>query len=185
MPVEEQLQKAHVENEKLVKQHKRNLRDAGDINSIMISETRELLEFFGIPFIVAPLEAESQCAFLQRNKFVDGIATDDSDVFLFGGDLVYRNLFNTNKYLETYSVSALESIGLSRPQLIQMAMLLGSDYTTGITHIGPVSSLEIVKSWPSDDLSGLRGFKQWVKDLQAGIINENDSPTVKKLVKFI
>lgn len=45
---------------------------------------------FGIPYIIAPMEAEAQCAWLDANGLVDGVITDDNDVFLFGGLNVYR-----------------------------------------------------------------------------------------------
>jgi DNA excision repair protein ERCC-5 len=56
-----------------------------------------LLSLFGIPYIISPSEAEAQCAYLKATKLVDGIITDDSDVFLFGGDCVYKNVFNSNR----------------------------------------------------------------------------------------
>lgn len=45
---------------------------------------------FGLPYIIAPMEAEAQCAWLDAAKLVDGVVTDDNDVFLFGGEHVYR-----------------------------------------------------------------------------------------------
>lgn len=45
---------------------------------------------FGLPYIIAPMEAEAQCAWLDEAKLVDGVVTDDNDVFLFGGQHVYR-----------------------------------------------------------------------------------------------
>lgn len=35
---------------------------------------------------------------------MDGIVTDDSDVFLFGGDHIYRNIFKRDKYVEVYHI---------------------------------------------------------------------------------
>ena len=157
----------------------------GEISQMMIDETQELLELFGIPFISAPMEAESQCASLFLRNHVDGIVTDDSDVFLFGGDNIYKNLFDNKRYVEKFTVDELvKSYGLKRAKLIQMAYLLGSDYTPGIKGIGPVRSIEIVNSWPSDDLNGLKEFKQWVLDLQAGIVDKNDTKIQKNLVSF-
>lgn len=57
---------------------------------------------FGLPFIIAPTEAEAQCAFMEMNNLVDGVVTDDSDVFLFGARNVYKNIFDDRKYVETY-----------------------------------------------------------------------------------
>lgn len=55
---------------------------------------QELLSIFGIPFVVSPMEAESQCAFLDTACLTDGTITDDSDVWLFGGQRVYKNFFS-------------------------------------------------------------------------------------------
>ena len=44
-----------------------------------------LLQLFGIPWIVSPSEAEAQCAFLDMNNLTHGTITDDSDVWIFGG----------------------------------------------------------------------------------------------------
>lgn len=45
---------------------------------------------FGVPYIIAPQEAEAQCAWLDANGLVDGVVTDDNDAFLFGARRVYR-----------------------------------------------------------------------------------------------
>jgi len=38
----------------------------------------------GVTYVVAPYEADAQLAFLERNGFVDGIITEDSDLLVFG-----------------------------------------------------------------------------------------------------
>lgn len=57
---------------------------------------------FGLPYIIAPMEAEAQCAYMELANLVDGVVTDDSDVFLFGARSVYKNIFDDRKYVETY-----------------------------------------------------------------------------------
>lgn len=57
---------------------------------------------FGLPYIIAPMEAEAQCAYMELANIVDGVVTDDSDVFLFGSRSVYKNIFDDRKYVETY-----------------------------------------------------------------------------------
>lgn len=74
-----------------------------------LSSSQELLSLFGLPFLVAPEEAEAQCAALEQNRLIQGCITDDNDVFLFGGKTVYRNFFSQNKVLEMYQVEDIEN----------------------------------------------------------------------------
>src|SRR5438105_15658349 len=92
---------------------------------------------------------------------VNGVVTEDSDVLLFGGRTVYRNIFERNKFAEMYDMNAIEKeMGLEREDLIKMAMFMGSDYTVGVKGIAAVNAIEIINSFPTED--GLERFKQWV-----------------------
>ncbi|OTB19390.1 hypothetical protein K445DRAFT_314274 [Daldinia sp. EC12] len=146
-------------------QQKKDRRDADEVTQVMITECQALLRYFGIPYITAPMEAEAQCAELVRLGLVDGIVTDDSDTFLFGGTRVYKNMFNGNKFVECYLGSDLEKeLSLSREQLISLAQLLGSDYTEGLPGVGPVTAVEILSEFPGRD--GLVKFREWWQDVQ-------------------
>src|SRR5690606_19751813 len=112
---------AEVELKNLRAQQRRDLRDSDEVTTQMIDECKALLEHFGLPYITAPQEAEAQCATLLADGLVDGIITDDSDIFLFGGDRVYKNFFNPSKQVEVYLFRDLESeLALSRERLIDL-----------------------------------------------------------------
>ena len=64
-------------------------------------ELQNLFNILGLPFLIAPGEAQAQCAALQRQGIVDGIITEDSDVFLFGGKQVYRKYIISVQLLPT------------------------------------------------------------------------------------
>ena len=98
----------------------------------MFEEIKELLQIMGIPYVESPAEAEAQCAFLEMNNLVDGIITEDSDVFLFGGRNIYRSFFHQNIHAQYYNLDNIgREIGLNREKLIFLALFLGSDYTLG------------------------------------------------------
>lgn len=141
-------------------QQKKDRRDADEVTQVMVTECQTLLRLFGIPYITAPMEAEAQCAELVRLGIVDGIVTDDSDTFLFGGTRVYKNMFKSNKFVECYLGADLEKeLSLSREQLISLAQLLGSDYTEGLSGVGPVTAVEILSEFPGR--RGLEEFRDW------------------------
>lgn len=145
-------------------QQKKDRRDADEVSQIMVNECQQLLKFFGLPYVTAPMEAEAQCAELVNLGLVDGIVTDDSDVFLFGGTRVYKNMFNQAKFVECYLASDLEKeYSLTRPKLIDIAHLLGSDYTEGLPSVGPVTALEILS-----EFENLEAFSEWWGTVQLG-----------------
>ncbi|KID75270.1 DNA repair protein rad13 [Metarhizium brunneum] len=147
-------------------QQKKDRRDADEVTQVMVTECQALLRLFGIPYITAPMEAEAQCAELVKLGIVDGIVTDDSDTFLFGGTRVYKNMFNSNKFVECYIGKDLEKeLSLSRDQLISLAQLLGSDYTEGLPGVGPVTAVEILSEFPGK--SGLENFREWWTSVQS------------------
>ena len=159
------------ELKQLRSQQRNERRDADEVTTIMINECQQLLTLFGLPYITAPMEAEAQCAKLVSLGLVDGIVTDDSDIFLFGGTRVYKNMFNQSKFVECYLTSDLEKeYALHRQKLISFAHLLGSDYTEGIPGIGPVTALEILT-----EFSNLEEFRDWWTELQMGTNNAEDA----------
>ena len=133
-----------------------------------------MLRLFGIPYITAPMEAEAQCAELVRLGLVEGIITDDSDIFLFGGNRVFRNMFNQSKTVECFlSADLVRELGLDRGTLVRLAHLLGSDYTEGLTGVGPVVAMELVKEFPGEE--GLERFSEWWGKVQSGRDKKGES----------
>ena len=168
-----------ISNEQLLdEKYQKAKRDSDEVTDTMIRDVQELLKRFGIPYITAPMEAEAQCAELLKLRLVDGIITDDSDCFLFGAEKVYKNMFNQKQYVECYLSTDIQSkLGLSLNNLIDLALLLGSDYTEGISGIGPVLGMEILAEFGS-----LAEFKKWFDKCarQVYVEDENFMSSVKK-----
>jgi DNA excision repair protein ERCC-5 len=160
-------------------QQKKDRRDADEVTQIMVQECQALLRLFGLPYITAPMEAEAQCAELVKLGLVDGIVTDDSDIFLFGGTRVYKNMFNAAKFVECYLTTDLEKeYGLDRKKLIRFAHLLGSDYTEGVPGVGPVTAMEILT-----DFENLEDFRDWSAKIQMGQLEGNITTQFRKKFK--
>ncbi|GMI05259.1 hypothetical protein TrVE_jg3825 [Triparma verrucosa] len=162
---QEELVRLAAERGALQSQLNRHQRDTDNVTDEMRDEVIELLQLFGLPYVIAPAEAESQCVELERNGLVDGIITEDSDVFVFGGQAVYRNIFDERKYVEVYFGSdAKNELGLERHHFVALAMLLGGDYTQGVRGVGIVNGMEILSAFPVDEdpTEGLKKFKTWL-----------------------
>lgn len=171
--LEEELLVLDEESQELGNEQRRLERNAESVSSEMFTECQELLQMFGLPYIIAPMEAEAQCAFMELASLVDGVVTDDSDAFLFGARSVYKNIFDDRKYVETYFMKDIENeLGLDRDKLIRMALLLGSDYTEGISGIGIVNAIEVINAFPEED--GLRKFREWIESPDPSIFGKLD-----------
>jgi len=156
------LEQLEREEDELQAKARRSQRDSEGVSETMQAEVMEVLDLWGVPYIVAPMEAEAQCAELERLGLAAGVVTDDSDAFLFGSRRVYKNIFESAKYVEAYHMEDVErEVGLARDDLVRAALLLGSDYTDGVKGVGIVNTVEILRAFPGDD--GLREFKAWVE----------------------
>lgn len=102
------VEEMQAEANNLVQEKGRLDRTGRNITEQMTKEAQELLQIFGIPYIVAPMEAEAQCAFLESVKLTDGTITDDSDIWLFGGKTVYKNFFNQKKHVLQFVSERIE-----------------------------------------------------------------------------
>ena len=166
----------------LNRERRRLMRDAGEdgsgVSENMLDEVFELLDLFGLPYVVAPMEAEAQCAELEILGVVDGTITDDSDSWLFGSKMVFKNFFQSQRFLEVFKISDIGAeLGLGREELICMALLLGSDYTKGIKGVGIVNALEIIQAFPGE--SGLRDFARWL-NYQEDLVSATGGSAVRE-----
>ncbi|KAM7424318.1 hypothetical protein PAMA_000589 [Pampus argenteus] len=174
-----------VEQINLKEQKQQQERMANTVTGQMYLESQELLRMFGVPFVVAPMEAEAQCAALDRADQTNGTITDDSDVWLFGGRHVYKNFFSQNKYVEHFQYSDMQNqLGLDRTKMINLAYLLGSDYTEGVPGVGYVTGMEILNEFPGLGLEPLTQFSEWWLEAQEKrrlVADPQDTKVKKKL----
>lgn len=112
-----------------------------------LAECRDLLEALGTPFIEAPGEAEAQCAHMVASGQAWAAVTQDWDIALFGAPRALRNL--TGSATRTPELldlpSALAAAGLTRTELVEAAILIGTDYNEGVAGVGPVKAVRLVK----------------------------------------
>ncbi|CAJ36013.1 flap endonuclease-1 [Methanocella arvoryzae] len=128
------------------------------INRQIVDDAKVLLGYMGIPFIVAPSEGEAQAAYMVSRGAADYVGSQDYDSLLFGAPRVVRNIAITGKrkvprkniYMDVKPEvielqEVLATLGLTREELIDMAILVGTDYNPGIFKVGPKTALKLVK----------------------------------------
>jgi flap endonuclease-1 len=130
----------------------------------MADEARELLRLMGLPVIQAPAEGEAQASYMAARSSVWAAASKDYDCLLFGAPRLLRFLTISGKeFLPSKgafraitpelieSGSLLEHYRISREQLIDVAILIGTDFNDGVKGIGPKKALKLVSEFGSID----------------------------------
>ncbi|MEM2916877.1 MAG: flap endonuclease-1 [Candidatus Bathyarchaeia archaeon] len=124
----------------------------------LIQDAKTLLGLLGIPFVQAPSEAEAQIAHMAIKGDVWAASSKDYDTLLFGAPRLLRYLTITGKeFLPSKGVARplkpelivlqefLSHHQISREQLVDLAILIGTDFNEGIKGIGPKTALRLVK----------------------------------------
>jgi len=112
-------------------------------------EAQRLLTLMGIPYIVAPTEAEAQCAVLARAGKVYAAASEDMDTLTFNAPVLLRKLTFAEQrkepIQEIHLDSVLEGLEMDLNQFIDLCILLGCDYVDPIKGIGPKVALNLIR----------------------------------------
>lgn len=128
---EEKMELAETEEEK-IKYFKRSV----SISRKQLDECKELLDFMGIPYVNAPEEADSQCAWLAEQNLVYAVLTEDMDILTFGSPKVVRNLTSQKKKPIELNLSKIQNkFGWTHNNFIEICVLFGCDYSEHITDI--------------------------------------------------
>jgi flap endonuclease-1 len=130
----------------------------------MTQEAHELLRLMGLPVMQAPSEGEAQASHMAAQGAVWAAASKDYDCLLFGAPRLLRFLtISGREFLPgsgTFRAITPELIDLhgllahyniTRKALVDLAMLVGTDFHEGVKGIGPKKALKLVAEFGSID----------------------------------
>ncbi|MEM1575603.1 MAG: flap endonuclease-1 [Nitrososphaerota archaeon] len=157
----EALYKEYLEKGELEEARKYAIRSA-QLNEEIINSAKKLIELMGNPCIQAPSEGEAQAAYLALKGDVYASASQDMDSLLFGSPRLVRNLSIVGKrrlpgkkaYVEVkpeiiHLDKMLNLLKINRKELIDIGILVGTDYAEGVYGIGPKKALKLIKEYGS------------------------------------
>lgn len=109
----------------------------------ILTETIELLKVLGVPTCRAPADAEAQCARLVQEGKAYATLSHDYDSLLFGSNYMIYDFDFKKNWFKYYSLpEALRRWGITRSQLVDIALLVGTDFNNGVKGIGPKKGLK-------------------------------------------
>jgi flap endonuclease-1 len=131
---------------------------ASRLNAEILGDSQRLIEAMGLPVVQAPSEGEAQAAYMARKGDVYIVASQDYDSLLFGAPRVARNLAITGKrklprkniYVDVEPEvidleEELRRLGITRKQLVEIAIMCGTDYNAGLFRVGPKTAYRLIR----------------------------------------
>ena len=128
----------------------------------MIEDAKRLLSLIGVPYVQAPSEGEAQAAHMASRGDVWAASSRDYDSILFGSPRVARYLtISGREFLPSKGISRplkpelielsnfLNHHGITREHLVDLAILIGTDFNQGVKGIGPKTALKLIKRYGS------------------------------------
>jgi len=130
-------------------------RSSTRVDETIIGTSKELLRLMGIPIVQAPGEGEAQASYMVIKGDARYVVSQDYDTLLFGAPTLVRNLTVSGKRKirgRQITVSPerivladfLGGLQISREQLIQIGILVGTDFNAGVEGVGAKTGLKLV-----------------------------------------
>jgi len=146
------------------------------IDDQMINDLKELLFCFGIPIVEAANDSEAQIAYMCKKNNVFSTVSQDYDSLLFGSPNFIRNLFLSKKkniggrtVVMNDELISLEKVlkynRITQSQLVDIAILAGTDYNDGIKNIGIIKGAKFIKKYGNIE-AFVESEKQYTIDLE-------------------
>jgi flap endonuclease-1 len=119
------------------------------LTDAMVDATKQLLEHFDVNYTTAPTAGESQAAYIARQEEgVHYVISDDYDSLLFKAPCTVRNFTSSDRSLEGLDFQeTLMNLELTHNQLVDCAILCGTDYNEGVYGYGPKTSVKAIKEY--------------------------------------
>jgi flap endonuclease-1 len=114
------------------------------LTDTIVETTRELLDLLDVPVVDAPAEGEAQAAVMARRGQVDYAGTEDYDALLFGSPLTLRQLTSSGDPELMDLDATLDRHDLTWEQLVDVAILCGTDFNEGISGVGPKTAVKLL-----------------------------------------
>ncbi|MEL7669469.1 flap endonuclease-1 [Methanobacterium sp.] len=114
----------------------------------IIEGSKKLLDLMGIPYIQAISEGEAQASYMVERGDAWCVASQDYDCLLFGASRMLKNIAarGSKSRLEMINLNEiLEMNGLTREQLVDVAVLVGTDFNEGIKGVGAKKGRNLIK----------------------------------------
>ncbi len=134
----------------------------GRVTGDVLEDAKRMLTLMGVPWLDAPEDAEAQASYMAARQDVWAVGSKDYDSLLYGAPILARYLSIAGQEFlpaqqrmrrlipELVKLSEnLKELGITREQLVDLGILVGTDFNEGIRGVGPKKALSLVRKYGS------------------------------------
>lgn len=126
------------------------LQKAIDVTPEMARHLIEELKKTGVPYVVAPYEADAQMVYLERQGIISGIISEDSDLLVFGCKRLLTKLDQHGQCIEINRkdfcrVREISLTGWTDTEFRHMAIFSGCDYLDSVSNMGLKTAYRMIR----------------------------------------
>lgn len=183
---------------------------SASVDAWIVESSKRLVKLMGFPVVEAVHDAEAQAAYIVARGEAWAVSSQDYDSLLYGSPRLVRYVTLTGfewlpsrqeaRRLEPELIElekVLRYLGITRRQLVEVAVLVGTDFNEGVRGVGPKRALKLIKRYGSLDRlpEGLRrelpeNYGEVVELYMNPPVNENyklefSEPDEEGLYKFL
>lgn len=142
---------------------------------------KEFLSMMGIPYIESPEECDGQCAKLFEEGIINGVLSEDTDMVVFGADLLIRDMNIKKDTCEVIDMTIFYSkTNITRKDLAIVATISGCDYYKGVHGYGLKRIVKLIE----DKNLNYSTFPQEDRDYVAQVVAYYLEPNAKSGIKL-
>ena len=164
------------------------------LNSEHVNDIKKLLDLMGIMYITAPeeVEAEKYGAWLTKHGLYDYMLSGDSDVLLFGGNLLRIKLEFTKNgktkktiYKKYILQDILNDLEMKYEDFVKMGILMGTDYNSKQPGVGAARIMQKYKNYDLNE-EMKKSYDYYVGDIDASkTIIKQETYNKEKLIEYL
>ncbi len=134
----------------------------GRVTRDVLDDAKRLLTLMGVPWLDALEDAEAQASYMAARGDVWAVGSKDYDSLLYGAPILARYLSIAGQEFlpaqrrmrrlvpELVKLSEnLRELSISREQLVDLAVLVGTDFNEGVRGVGPKRALSLIRKYQS------------------------------------
>jgi 5'-3' exonuclease len=148
-----------------------------EVNQDDFDLAKQLFNKLGVPYFMAPQEAECFCSDLCKKGVVDAVLSDDTDVLAYGSPVYLSKINLTTETCTVVSKEVmLDELKLNYEQFLDVCILSGTDYNKNIEGVAVMKAYDIILKYKS-----IEEFENYINSVDTSKLKKYESNCIGKI----